>query len=208
MRFHLALTLQAVWTSVCQAAMQHYPAAWGHYDVCKSQVYSDEGLTWDYMACQPEAADMTQYLKVTLDPPNITCGDPPETYCALVSTWQKHTLSQLSYLSPYTEYYSDPRAVTETFKACDSDMLRKWRLVPIDVMFCCLKSCFPVCTANTVWCAVDAAYLQKNTVQCDFRNEDICSPNTHQRCLEVQLCDFKAFPSCVSSNVVINEWVS
>lgn len=85
MRFHLALTLQALWTGVCQAAMQHYPAAWGHYDVCKSQVYTDEGLTWDYMACQPEAADMTQYLKVTLDPPNITCGDPPETYCALVS---------------------------------------------------------------------------------------------------------------------------
>lgn len=86
MRFHFALTIQALWTSVCQAAMQHYPAAWGHYDVCKSQVYSDEGLTWDYMACQPEASDMTQYLKVTLDPPNITCGDPPETYCALVST--------------------------------------------------------------------------------------------------------------------------
>ncbi|XP_042255978.1 netrin-G1 isoform X4 [Thunnus maccoyii] len=83
MRFQFALTLQALWTGVCQAAMQHYPAAWGHYDVCKSQVYSDEGLTWDYMACQPEAADMTQYLKVTLDPPNITCGDPPETYCAL-----------------------------------------------------------------------------------------------------------------------------
>ncbi|XP_037612660.1 netrin-G1 isoform X1 [Sebastes umbrosus] len=83
MRFHLALALQALWTSVCQAGIQHYPAAWGHYDVCKSQIYSDEGLTWDYMACQPEAADMTQYLKVTLDPPNITCGDPPETYCAL-----------------------------------------------------------------------------------------------------------------------------
>ncbi|XP_063768314.1 netrin-G1 isoform X3 [Eleginops maclovinus] len=80
MRFHFALTL---WTGVCQAAMQHYPAAWGHYDVCKSQIYSDEGLTWDYMACQPEAADMTQFLKVSLDPPNITCGDPPETYCAL-----------------------------------------------------------------------------------------------------------------------------
>ncbi|XP_064799743.1 netrin-G1-like isoform X3 [Oncorhynchus masou masou] len=63
--------------------MQHYPAAWGHYDVCKSQVYTDEGLTWDYMACQPEAMDMTKYLKVTVDPPNITCGDPPETYCAL-----------------------------------------------------------------------------------------------------------------------------
>lgn len=86
MRFHSVLMLQALWAGLCQAAMQHYPAAWGHYDVCKSQVYSDEGLTWDYMACQPEAADMTQYLKVTLDPPNITCGDPPETYCALVST--------------------------------------------------------------------------------------------------------------------------
>ncbi|XP_077410524.1 netrin-G1 isoform X7 [Vanacampus margaritifer] len=83
MRIYLALALQAMWTGVCQAAMQHYPAAWGHYDVCKSQIYSDEGLTWDYMACQPEAADMTQYLKVTLDPPNITCGNPPETYCAL-----------------------------------------------------------------------------------------------------------------------------
>lgn len=89
MRFHAALTLQVLWTAVCQAAMQHYPAAWGHYDVCKSQIYSDEGLSWDYMACQPEAADMTQYLKVTLDPPNITCGDPPETYCALVSTSER-----------------------------------------------------------------------------------------------------------------------
>lgn len=92
MRFHLVLMLQALWAGVCQAAMQHYPAAWGHYDVCKSQVYSDEGLTWDYMACQPEAADMTQYLKVALDPPNITCGDPPEMYCALVSVQcRKHT---------------------------------------------------------------------------------------------------------------------
>uniref|UniRef100_A0A3Q2YK96 Netrin G1 n=1 Tax=Hippocampus comes TaxID=109280 RepID=A0A3Q2YK96_HIPCM len=77
------LSVEALWTGVCQAAMQHYPAAWGHYDVCKSQIYSDEGLTWDYMACQPETADMTQYLKVMLDPPNITCGNPPETYCAL-----------------------------------------------------------------------------------------------------------------------------
>ncbi|XP_062335845.1 netrin-G1 isoform X1 [Osmerus eperlanus] len=81
--FPLALALQAAWASLCQAAMQHYPAAWGHYDVCKSQVYTDEGLTWDYMACQPEAADMTKYLKVSVDPPNVTCGDPPETYCAL-----------------------------------------------------------------------------------------------------------------------------
>lgn len=142
MRFHFALTLQALWTGVCQAAMQHYPAAaWGHYDVCKSQVYSDEGLTWDYMACQPEAADMTQYLKVTLDPPNITCGDPPETYCALVSTLKSETfflsctpsrgkkdnLRRLSYLFLCIKLLLglfNPTAMTDTFKSlCDSDTL-------------------------------------------------------------------------------------
>ncbi|KAL6488266.1 hypothetical protein MHYP_G00020070 [Metynnis hypsauchen] len=84
MSMWLVLTVQVIWPGLC-LAMQHYPTTWGHYDICKSQVYTDEGLTWDYMACQPEATDMTKYLKVTLDPPNITCGDPPETYCALVS---------------------------------------------------------------------------------------------------------------------------
>lgn len=115
MRFHLALTLQALWTGVCQAAMQHYPAAWGHYDVCKSQVYSDEGLTWDYMACQPEAADMTQYLKVSLDPPNITCGDPPETYCALVSTCKSEEKPQIILLkcrTPRKEKKNTPRQLS------------------------------------------------------------------------------------------------
>ncbi|XP_017580747.1 netrin-G1 isoform X1 [Pygocentrus nattereri] len=82
MSMWLVLTVQVIWPGLC-LAMQHYPTTWGHYDICKSQVYTDEGLTWDYMACQPEATDMTKYLKVTLDPPNITCGDPPETYCAL-----------------------------------------------------------------------------------------------------------------------------
>lgn len=84
MLWPLLFIIQATCSSVARA-MQHYPAAWGHYDVCKSQIYTEEGLAWDYMACQPEATDMTKYLRVTLDPPNITCGDPPETYCALVS---------------------------------------------------------------------------------------------------------------------------
>lgn len=84
MLWPVLFTVQAVCAGVTHA-MQHYPAAWGHYDVCKSQIYTEEGVAWDYMACQPEATDMTKYLRVTLDPPNITCGDPPETYCALVS---------------------------------------------------------------------------------------------------------------------------
>ncbi|XP_041125747.1 netrin-G1-like isoform X5 [Polyodon spathula] len=82
MHFPGLLSLQALWVALSHA-MQHYPSVWGHYDVCKSQIYSDEGINWDYMACQPEATDMTKYLKVKLDPTGITCGDPPETYCAL-----------------------------------------------------------------------------------------------------------------------------
>ncbi|XP_016140292.1 netrin-G1-like [Sinocyclocheilus grahami] len=78
----LVFVLQALWVSWCHAT-QHYPASWGHYDVCKSQVYAEDRLAWHYMACQPEATDMTKYLTVSLDPPNITCGDPPEMYCAL-----------------------------------------------------------------------------------------------------------------------------
>lgn len=65
---------------------------WGHYDVCKTQIYTEEGKVWDYMACQPESTDMTKYLKVKLDPPDITCGDPPETFCAMVrqSFWKDY----------------------------------------------------------------------------------------------------------------------
>ncbi|KAF3857999.1 hypothetical protein F7725_011200 [Dissostichus mawsoni] len=85
MLWPVLFALQAGCTSVAHA-MQNYPAAWGHYDVCKFQIYTEEGLAWDYMACQPEGTDMTKYLRVALDPPNITCGDPPETYCALVSS--------------------------------------------------------------------------------------------------------------------------
>ncbi|KAL7841937.1 hypothetical protein SRHO_G00236260 [Serrasalmus rhombeus] len=82
MQLLLLLAVRCLWLSwVC--AMQHYPASWGHYDVCKSQVYTEDRLAWHYMACQPEATDMTKYLRVSLDPPNITCGDPPEMYCAL-----------------------------------------------------------------------------------------------------------------------------
>lgn len=78
------LSIHALWVTV-SSVMQPYPLVWGHYDVCKTQIYTEEGKVWDYMACQPESTDMTKYLKVKLDPPDITCGDPPETFCAMVS---------------------------------------------------------------------------------------------------------------------------
>lgn len=84
MQLALALALQVWWVGVSHA-IQHSPASWGHYDVCKSQLYTDDGLLWHYMACQPESSDMTKYIRVTLEPENITCGEPPEIYCALVS---------------------------------------------------------------------------------------------------------------------------
>ncbi|XP_072366382.1 netrin-G1-like [Scyliorhinus torazame] len=75
------LPLQALWTTLSLAA-QHFPS-WGHYDLCKTQVHWDQGLSWDYMACQPEAALLTRFLKIRLDPSNSTCREIPEMYCTL-----------------------------------------------------------------------------------------------------------------------------
>ncbi|MEE6514989.1 hypothetical protein FKM82_023461 [Ascaphus truei] len=77
---YLSMVLQFhVLCVTVSSAMQH-----GHYDVCKTLTKSDEEIIWEYMACQPESTDMTKYLKVKLDPPDSTCGDPPETFCAMV----------------------------------------------------------------------------------------------------------------------------
>ncbi|XP_061489849.1 netrin-G1 isoform X1 [Rhineura floridana] len=76
------LSIHALWVTV-SSVIQHYTSAWGHYDVCKTQIYTDEGKVWDYTACQPEAIDMMKYVKVSLDPPDITCGNPPETFCGM-----------------------------------------------------------------------------------------------------------------------------
>ncbi|XP_043941931.1 netrin-G1 isoform X1 [Protopterus annectens] len=83
MHFSSLLQLQAFWVMV-SSTLQYFPSSWGHYDVCKTEIYSEEGKKWDYMACQPESTEeMSRYQKVKLDPSDITCGDPPETYCAL-----------------------------------------------------------------------------------------------------------------------------
>ncbi|XP_060630023.1 netrin-G1 isoform X4 [Anolis sagrei] len=82
MYFSRFLSLHALWVTV-SSVIQHYPSVWGHYDVCKTQIYTDEGKIWDYTACQPEAIDMMKYVKVNLDPPNITCGNPPENFCGM-----------------------------------------------------------------------------------------------------------------------------
>ncbi|XP_072918571.1 netrin-G1 isoform X2 [Hemitrygon akajei] len=81
MRLSALLPVQALWATLC-SSIAHF-SSWGHYDLCKTKVHSDQDMSWDYMACQPEAALLTRFLKVTLDPPDSTCGDPPEMFCSL-----------------------------------------------------------------------------------------------------------------------------
>ncbi|XP_023279714.1 netrin-G2-like [Seriola lalandi dorsalis] len=55
----------------------------GQYELCKSLVSTDEGSVWEYYACQPKSASMKDYMRIKVDPPGITCGNPPERFCTL-----------------------------------------------------------------------------------------------------------------------------
>lgn len=57
----------------------------GQYELCKSLVSTDEGSVWEHYACQPKPASMRDYMRIKVDPPGITCGNPPERFCTLVS---------------------------------------------------------------------------------------------------------------------------
>ncbi|KAK5879316.1 hypothetical protein CesoFtcFv8_024632 [Champsocephalus esox] len=55
----------------------------GHYELCKSLVSTDEGPVWEQYACQPKTASMKDHMRIKVDPPGITCGNPPERFCTL-----------------------------------------------------------------------------------------------------------------------------
>ncbi|KAL1253431.1 hypothetical protein QQF64_018124, partial [Cirrhinus molitorella] len=55
----------------------------GQYDLCKSLVSTDEGAVWEHYACQPKAQAMKEYMRIRVEPPGITCGNPPERFCTL-----------------------------------------------------------------------------------------------------------------------------
>uniref|UniRef100_A0A671N6L2 Netrin-G2-like n=1 Tax=Sinocyclocheilus anshuiensis TaxID=1608454 RepID=A0A671N6L2_9TELE len=55
----------------------------GQYDICKSLVSTDDGPTWEYYACQPKPRSMKEYMQIRVEPPDITCGNPPERFCTL-----------------------------------------------------------------------------------------------------------------------------
>ncbi|KAI2661882.1 Netrin-G2 [Labeo rohita] len=56
----------------------------GQYDICKSLVSTDDGPTWEYYACQPKPMSMKEYMQIRVEPPDITCGNPPERFCTLL----------------------------------------------------------------------------------------------------------------------------
>ncbi|KAM4720345.1 uncharacterized protein ntng2b isoform 2-T2 [Anableps anableps] len=58
-------------------------SALGQYNMCKSLVSTDEGSVWEHYACQPSPASMKDYMRIKVDPPGITCGNPPERFCTL-----------------------------------------------------------------------------------------------------------------------------
>ncbi|KTG03555.1 hypothetical protein cypCar_00012474 [Cyprinus carpio] len=55
----------------------------GQYDQCKSLVSTDEGAVWEHYACQPKAQAVKEYMRIRVEPPGITCGNPPERFCTL-----------------------------------------------------------------------------------------------------------------------------
>ncbi|XP_056588083.1 netrin-G2 [Triplophysa dalaica] len=55
----------------------------GQYDLCKSLVSTDDGALWEHYACQPKAQSVKEYMRIRVEPPGVTCGNPPERFCTL-----------------------------------------------------------------------------------------------------------------------------
>uniref|UniRef100_A0A3B4V203 Netrin G2 n=1 Tax=Seriola dumerili TaxID=41447 RepID=A0A3B4V203_SERDU len=53
------------------------------FDVCRSLRGSEAGPGWEFYACQPPPANMKEVMQIRVDPPGITCGNPPERFCTL-----------------------------------------------------------------------------------------------------------------------------
>uniref|UniRef100_A0A8C2YYJ8 Netrin G2 n=1 Tax=Cyclopterus lumpus TaxID=8103 RepID=A0A8C2YYJ8_CYCLU len=55
----------------------------GQFDVCRSLRGSEAGPGWEFYPCQPLPANMKEVMQIRVDPPGITCGNPPERFCTL-----------------------------------------------------------------------------------------------------------------------------
>ncbi|XP_029915612.1 mucin-2-like [Myripristis murdjan] len=55
----------------------------GPFEVCRALRSSEAGPGWEFYACQPPPANMKEFMQIRVDPPGITCGNPPERFCTL-----------------------------------------------------------------------------------------------------------------------------
>ncbi|XP_056275084.1 netrin-G2-like isoform X2 [Pseudoliparis swirei] len=55
----------------------------GQFEVCRSLRGSEAGPGSEIYPCQPPPANMKEVMQIRVDPPGITCGNPPERFCTL-----------------------------------------------------------------------------------------------------------------------------
>ncbi|KAM6930847.1 netrin-G2 [Xenentodon cancila] len=65
--------LLILWRSLC----------WCQFDNCRSLRTTKAGQGWEFYACQPPPTNMKEFMQIRVDPPGITCGNPPERFCTL-----------------------------------------------------------------------------------------------------------------------------
>ncbi|XP_069379193.1 netrin-G2 isoform X4 [Paralichthys olivaceus] len=53
------------------------------FNLCRSLRGSEAGPGWEFYACQPPPTNMKEVMQIRVDPPGITCGNPPERFCTL-----------------------------------------------------------------------------------------------------------------------------
>ncbi|XP_054629718.1 netrin-G2 isoform X4 [Dunckerocampus dactyliophorus] len=67
----LTLLLLLVVTGQCQ------------FDTCHTVGDLEAGPRWEFSACQPPPTNMKEAMQIRVDPPGVTCGNPPERFCTL-----------------------------------------------------------------------------------------------------------------------------
>ncbi|XP_015260616.1 PREDICTED: netrin-G2-like [Cyprinodon variegatus] len=53
------------------------------FDSCSSPSASEARRGWQFLPCQPPSTNMKEFMQIRVDPPGITCGNPPERFCTL-----------------------------------------------------------------------------------------------------------------------------
>lgn len=95
------------------------------FGMCRSLRGSEAGPGWEFYACQPPPANMKEVMQIRVDPPGITCGNPPERFCTLVSHTHLNT-------ETHTPENRDTHLKTETHLKIETHLKTEHRDTPED----------------------------------------------------------------------------